>query len=563
MTNSFWRIGRWLGLAALVVAACAAPVQAERVATARRGMVVSVSRPASEVGLAILKQEGNAVDAAVATALALAVTHPPAGNLGGGGFMLIAPPGDKPVCIDYREMAPAAATKELFVAGVDRHTTLAAGVPGTLRGLQLAHEKYGKLPWKSLVAPAVALAREGFALDADLAASLNRILAASPQQAELQRVFGKPGGGLWRAGDRLRQPDLAATLERIADDGPQAFYQGPIAEQVVAEMRAGNGLITLDDLAAYKAVLRAPIHGVYRGFDIYAPPPPSSGGIGLIEMLHVLEHFPLRKEGRFAPATLHTLIETMRRAYRDRAAYLGDPDFVMIPPKLTTREYAQTLAASIDAARATPSEELAGLIELAGEGESTTHFSVLDASGLAVSNTYTLEESYGCRVVVRGAGFLLNNEMGDFNWRPGHTDRNGQIGTPPNTIAPRKRMLSSMTPTIVLQEGRPVLITGSPGGRTIINTVLLMLVNVLEFDLDLVEATAAPRMHHQWFPDVVRLERRNGQPTDETLAALRALGHKVEIASGQGNVCSIRVLPDGLLQGVAEPREYDGHAAGW
>jgi gamma-glutamyltranspeptidase/glutathione hydrolase len=536
---------------------------AQREARGQRGMVVSVSVQASDAGLAVLQAGGNAVDAAIATALALAVTHPPAGNIGGGGFMLILPPGEKPICIDYRETAPAAATTDLFANGANRHSALMVGVPGTLRGLQLAHERYGKLKWSALVEPAVKLAREGYAIDADLADSLNDMLASSRGFAELQRVFSKPDGGRWQQGDRLVQDDLGETLELIARRGPRAFYEGPIAGQIVAEMRAGGGLITLEDLARYRAVVREPIHTTYRGYDIYGPPPPSSGGIVLAQMLNVLEHFPLRDKGRDSPETLHLLVETMKRGYRDRAAFLGDADFVEIPRKLTTKEYAAEIAKTIDPQRATPSGELAGDIALVGEGESTTHFSVVDAAGMAVSNTYTLEESYGSRIVVRGGGFLLNNEMGDFNWRPGHTDREGNIGTPANVIAPGKRMLSSMTPTIVAREGRPVLITGSPGGRTIINTVLLMVLNTLEFEMDLAAATAAPRLHHQWLPDVARFERRENRPSDETLAALRKLGHTVDVAGEQGSACSIQVLPTGELHGVADPRRYDGKAAAW
>lgn len=553
-------------MAALVlmsILAAESSLPAELSAKSKRGMVVSVNRQASDVGLEMLKRGGNSVDAAVATALALAVAHPPAGNIGGGGFMMILPSGGKPICIDYREVAPAAAHKDLFARGADRHAAVMVGVPGTLRGLELAHEKFGKLKWGELVAPAVKLARAGFAIDKDLAKSLNAILESSPEHAEMQRVFRKPGGGKWQAGDLLRQPELAATLEQIERSGVQAFYEGAIAEKLVAEMRASGGLITLEDLKQYRAVVREPIGCKFRGYDVYGPPPPSSGGIALAEMLQVFERLELRRQGRFAPATLHTMIETMKRAFRDRAAHLGDPAFAKIPLDLISPQHVAEVAQSIDPQLATPSAELAREIPLAGEGESTTHFSVIDAEGLAVSNTYTLEESYGSRIVVRGAGFLLNNEMGDFNWRPGHTDRKGAIGTSPNLIAPGKRMLSSMTPTIVVKDGKPVLITGSPGGRTIINTVACMLVNVLEYDMDLVEATAAPRMHHPWFPDLVKMERRGGLPAEETIAALRKLGHQVEWNAAQGNVCSIRVLEGGEFHGVAEPREYDGKAAGW
>jgi gamma-glutamyltranspeptidase/glutathione hydrolase len=329
-------------------------------------------------------------------------------------------------------------------------------------------------------------------------------------------------------------------------------------------MKAGGGLITKEDLAGYRAKVCAPVHGTYRGFDVWGPPPPSSGGVGLVEMLNVLENFDLKKDGRWSPATLHRMAEAMRRAYRDRARYLGDPDFVAVPAHLTSKEYARTLARSIDPARATPSADLAGDVRLAGEGGQTTHFSILDKDGMAVSNTYTLEESFGARVVVRGAGFLLNDEMGDFNARPGVTDRKGHIGTPANEVAPGKRMLSSMTPVVVSRDGRVVLVTGSPGGRTIINTVLCLLVNVLDFNQPLREAVDAPRMHHAWLPD--RLEVEPGLLADhaDALQKLRALGHAIEPAKEpQGDAHSIRVDPrTGLYEGMADGRR-DGSAAGY
>jgi len=528
-------------------------------------MVVCTSLPACEVGRAILREGGNAVDAAVAVGFALAVTHPPAGNIGGGGFMMVHPPTKKPLCIDYREKAPAAAARDMFADGADRHDAKMVGVPGTVLGLATAHRRWGTLRWKKLVEPAVERADGGFALDSRLAESLNQLLADSPDFDELQRVFGKRDGvgrrPKWAAGDVLVQKDLAESLGQIAARGPQAFYAGPIAEKLVAEMKRGGGLITRDDLRKYTAKIRAPIHAAFRGRDVYGPPPPSSGGIVLALMLNMLETFPLKKQGRYSSKTLHQMIETMKRAYRDRAAHLGDADFVKIPPRLTTKRYARQLAATIAPDRAAPSEDLAGQIELAGEGESTTHFSIVDAEGLAVSNTYTLEQSYGSRIVVQGAGFLLNNEMGDFNPRPGQTDRVGRIGTPPNIIAPGKRMLSSQCPTIVAKDGKPVLLTGSPGGRTIINTVLCNVLNVLEFGMDLPEAIDAPRLHHGWFPDVASLEKRDGRPSDETLAALRRLGHELAVGGTQGNAHSIRVTAEGYL-GVADRRRFQTAALG-
>ncbi len=526
----------------------------------KHGIVVSVSRPASEVGVTILKEGGSAVDAAVATAFALAVTHPAAGNIGGGGFMVVHPPKGAPAVFEYRETAPAAATKTMFQKEDCVYGPRVVGIPGTVRGMALAHQKFGKLPWKAVVMPAAALADKGFLLDEHQAGSINTIVAAASDFPELCRVYGRSDGKPWKAGDRLVQPDLARTLRLIAAEGPDAFYTGPIADLLVAEMRSGGGLITKDDLAHYKAVERVPIHGSYRGYDIYAPSPPSSGGICLVQMLNVLENFDLKKHGRFAPETLHLMAEAMRRAFCDRARYLGDPAFVAIPEHLTSKEYAKKIAGEINLGKATRSEDLARDIPLAPEGDSTTHFSVIDKDGVAVANTYTLERSYGSRVVVKGAGFLLNNEMMDFNWRPGVTDRKGGIGTAPNLIAPGKRMLSSQTPTIVAKNGKVLLITGSPGSRTIINTVLGIVVSVLDYDMPIQDAVDAPRIHHQWFPDELRMERVSEQPA--AVAAMQKLGHKV-VGTRQGDAHSIWVNPQtGGYVGAADKR-LSGFAAGY
>jgi gamma-glutamyltranspeptidase/glutathione hydrolase len=533
----------------------------ERVVTAQHAMVVSVSKPATLVGVETLKHGGNAVDAAVATAFALAVTYPEAGNIGGGGFMLICPAEGAPTCIDYRETAPAAATPRMFEQDRSRLGCKIVGAPGTVRGLALAHARRGKLPWSDVVAPAARLAAEGFTIDAALAKSLNEVLAKPAPTREFHRVFAHAGGP-WKEGDRLTQPELAATLRLIGSAGPDAFYTGPIAEKLVAEMKAGDGLITLKDLAIYEAKVRDPVHGTFRGYDLYAPPPPSSGGVALVEMLNILETFDLKKLGRWSPEANHLILEAMRRAYCDRARHLGDADFVEIPAHLTSKEYARQLAATIDRQHATPSDTLAKEIELSGDAPHTTHFSIIDSAGMAVSNTYTLEQAYGSRVVVRGAGFLLNNEMGDFNPRPGHTDRQGLIGTPANVIAPGKRMLSSMTPLIVTRNGRIVLVTGSPGGRTIINTVLSVTLNVLEFDMDLRGAVDAPRWHHAWFPDRARFEGSKDPKFADLVAGLRKLGHTiVESEEAQGDAHSILVL-DGQYIGVADER-IRGSAAGY
>jgi gamma-glutamyltranspeptidase/glutathione hydrolase len=549
----------------------------QKLLEARHGMVVTVSPPATDVGLEILKKGGNAVDAAVATAFALAVTYPAAGNIGGGGFMVVYP-GDSqsktegPVVIEYRETAPAAASKTMFSKDDGMYGYKVMGVPGTIRGLALAHERFGKLPWKELVLPAIHLAEDGFLMDASLASSLNGVVGSSRDFPELRRVYGKDKqtgrqgdkesrqAVDWNAGDRLVQKDLAGTLRLIAEQGADAFYQGPIADQIAAEMKAGGGLITKADLAAYQAKVRAPVHGTYRGYDVYAPPPPSSGGICLVEMLNILENFDLNKQGRWSPQTLHLMIETMRRAYYDRARYLGDPDFVEVPSHLITKEYARDLARGIDRERATNSEDLAKELPLDREGDSTTHFSIVDKDGMAVANTYTLERSYGSHVVVRGAGFLLNDEMMDFNWRPGVTDRRGGIGTDANLIAPGKRMLSSQTPTIVAKNGKAVLVTGSPGSRTIINTVLCLVVNVIDFDMDIRSAVDAPRLHHQWFPDEVRFEGIGKY--SQAVKSLRKMGHTLS-GGKQGDAHSIWIDPQtGRFYG-AEDRRINGKAAGF
>jgi gamma-glutamyltranspeptidase/glutathione hydrolase len=531
---------------------------------ARYGVVVSVESHASDAGLVVLKRGGNAVDAAVATAFALAVTHPAAGNIGGGGFMMVKMAQcPEPVCVEYREIAPAAATPEVLSKLNDTSRgALSVGVPGAVRGLALAHEQFGGRPWRELVEPAVRLAEDGFAIDAHLAQSLNGWLRAAKDYDEVQRVFRKPDGWAWQPGDRLVQPDLARTLRVIADCGPDAFYCGPIADQIVAEMQTGGGLITKQDLAVYRAHVRRPIHGTYRGHDIYAPPPPSSGGIALVEMLNILEQFELTGQGRDSAATIHQMTEAMRRAYFDRARHLGDPAFTDVPiSRLISKLYAKELAASFSTDRATRSDALGREILAAGEGESTTHFSVVDSQGNAVANTYTLQDSYGSYVVVRGAGFLLNNEMTDFNLQPGVTDRRGRIGTPPNVVAPHKRMLSSQTPTIVLRDGKVLLVTGTPGGRTIINTVLGVVTNVIDFTMPIRDAVDAPRMHHQWLPDILRVEP--GRVSDDARRELEAMGHKIESIGRQGDAHSIWIDPDtGIRHGAAD-RRLSGKAAGY
>jgi len=528
----------------------------------RDGIVVSVCPLADRAGSEILARGGNAVDAAIAVALALAVTWPEAGNLGGGGFMLVASPGQEPVCVEYRETAPAAATANTFDRQESSTTHRFVGVPGTVAGLALAHRQYGSLPWRNLVQPAIQLAHDGFEVSAPLADSLNEVLADSPPATypELHRVYAPREVGPWRAGQRFELPELAATLRLLAEQGAAAFYGGPIAAQIEAEMRRGHGLLTKADLAAYRANLRMPIRGTFRDYEVFGPPPPSSGGICLVEMLNILEHFDLAQQGRSSPQTVHQMAESMKFAFRDRARWLGDADFQEIPAWLTSKPYAAALAARIDPVRAIPSVDLAQDIPFAPESESTTHFTVLDSRGMVVSNTYTLEHSFGARQVVRGAGFLLNNEMGDFNLQPGHTDRRGAIGTLPNVVAPGKRMLSSQAPCLFFRNGRLVLATGSPGGRTIINTVLTVALNVLEFRLEPHAAIAAPRLHHSWMPDSLSLESFAADPrlawSDETEVQLTARHHPIRRPRAtQGDAHSIVWdIANRAYLGVHDPR---------
>jgi gamma-glutamyltranspeptidase/glutathione hydrolase len=577
-------------LTAVLVAAVAAPVLAQfdkshKAVEAKNGMVVAVSPPAVDVGVEILKKGGNAVDAAVAVAFAMAVTWPEAGNIGGGGFMMVHPGRDAPkdaapVCIEYRETAPAAATRDMFAKGEHKYGHKVVGVPGTVRGLALAHFKFGRLPWRELVAPAAKLAREGFELDAATAKSLNGVLktsATQPEFAELRRVFGRPGGGEWQAGDVLVQPDLAWTMQMIAAHGPDEFYLGSIADKIVYEMYTGRGLMTKGDLAAYRSRLRETVRTRFRGCDVYGAPPPSSGGICLTAMLQMLESENLAKLERWSSEAVHLRIEAMRRMYFVRALFLGDSDFAgggfmawdLFTPQALLRSVERRGFDDglkfVPRNRATPSVDLTKHINIpiAEDSPNTTHFSVIDRDGMAVANTYTLEHSFGSRIVVKGAGFLLNNEMLDFNPIPGRTDRTGRIGTEPNTVAPGKRPLSSQTPTIVAKDGKVVLVTGSPGGRTIINTVLCVVLNVLEFEMDIQAAVDEPRLHHQWLPDKVRFEPAVKEKYPELIKKLEAMGHVVEIGGRQGDAHSIWVDPKtGTYHGAAD-RRIAGKAAGW
>lgn len=536
-------------------------------------MVVSVSPQATEVGLEILKAGGNAVDAAIAVEFALAVTWPEAGNIGGGGFMMVHPPGESAVCIEYRERAPEAASEGMFTVKDGRHTHKIVGVPGTVQGMATAHKKFGKLDWEKLVLPSVKLAEKGYLLDEAQAGSISGVLKSKlthegEHHMELIRVYGRPGTELadWKAGEKIVLPDLAKTLRLIAEQGADGFYKGETARLFVEEMKRGGGLISLQDLENYRAVIRPAVQGKFRGYDVYGAALPSSGGTCVIEMLNMIEQFDLNKNDRFSADNLHVMAEVMKRGFCDRARYLGDADFVDIPPRLTRKYYAKKQAEDIDMRYATPSVTMAPEIEIKYESPSTTHFSVIDKDGLAVSNTTTLEASWGARIVVKGAGFLLNNEMGDFNWFPDHTDVFGKIGTKANRISPGKRMLSSQSPMIIAYKGHPVLVTGSPGGRTIINTSFQMILNVIEFKMDLPAAMRAERIHHQWLPDRILYETHGGMIDEATVADLKKRGHKVTArtpASRHGDAHSIAIdLETGEFHGVADWRR-DGKALGY
>ena len=550
--------------AALVVASLGASSEPAR---ARRGMVVASDGVAAQVGLDALRDGGTAVDAAVATAFALAVTLPAAGNVGGGGFLVHRAADGSAAAYDFRETAPAAASPEMFLVGgaydAARHhdSHVAVGVPGTVAGLHRAWADHGRLPWRRLVEPAVALAREGFVLSFARAASLAAVLPRMARYPASVAAFSN-GGAPYAAGDRLQQPDLAATLERIAEHGPDGFYRGRTAALVAREMAEHGGLITEADLAAYEARVREPIRGTYRGHDVLSMPPPSSGGVALVQMLNVLEGYDLGAARHGSAVNVHRMAEAMRRGFADRARHLGDPDFNPRMPvaRLTSKPYADGLRAGIDPDRA--SESGPETFEWPAEGRETTHVSVVDADRNAVSLTTTLEQSYGSRIVVPGAGFLLNNEMGDFNAAPGLTTEGGLIGTAPNLAEPGKRMLSSMTPAIVARDGRLVMVTGSPGGRTIINTVLHTILNVVDFGMNAQEAVDAPRFHHQWLPDRLFHERRGLSP--DTLALLEARGHRLAARARQGAAHAIVLDAErDVLEGGADRRRADARAAGY
>lgn len=536
----------------------------------RNAVVVAQEKRGARVGAEILARGGNAVDAAVATGFALAVTYPRAGNLGGGGFMLIHLAGcGENIAIDYRETAPAAATRDMFL-GPDgrpdprksRDSALAIGVPGTVAGLVLAHREFGsgRFSLAELIAPAIAFAREGIAIDDDTADSLPRVrerLARWPASAKL---FLREDGGARGSGETLTQTDLAVTLEAVAREGASGFYDGAVADRLIDAIRAAGGIMTRDDLKNYRPIIRAPVRGSYRGHDIVAMPPPSSGGIVLIEALNILEGFPTERVGAPTAKAHHLLVEAMKHAYADRAYYLGDPAFIDTPmTRLLSKDYAAKLRAAIDPAKARRAADIVPLIAVPREGDNTTHFSVVDADGNAVANTYTLNFGYGLGMVAEGTGVLLNNELDDFTSAHGAANAFGLVGFAANLPGANKRPLSSMSPTILLKDGKVVLVTGSPGGSRIISAVLQVIVNVVDRGLSIADAVAAPRLHHQWMPDEVRIEEEFPPDIAE---GLRELGHAIDAPVGQTSANSIHVLADGL-HGAADPRTRGALAAGY
>jgi gamma-glutamyltranspeptidase/glutathione hydrolase len=579
----FFRAAQIIGLAACVafapstLAQVAPPAPAPIITNmaralpvvARNGMVVAQEKLATHVGVEILRAGGNAVDAAVAVGFTLAVTHPQAGNIGGGGFMLVhLAARNETVAIDYRETAPAAMTRDVFLDDKgeadpkkSRDSALGIGVPGTIAGLALAHEKYGsgKFTLAQLIAPAIKLARDGFSVEDDLADSLPRAQPRLARWMATAKIFLKPDGTALDRGDRLVQSDLAASLETIAKDGPRAFYEGPLAEKIVSGLRANGGIMSRDDLKDYRAIERPVVRGNYRGYDIASMPPPSSGGVHLIQILNILEGFPLRETGPGAAATLHPMIEAMKPAYADRSVFLGDPAFVDVPVAgLTSKRYAAQLRQTIDPERARPSQTIrAGTPPR--EGDNTTHFSIVDRDGNAVSNTYTLNFSYGLGLVAEDTGILFNNELDDFAAKSGAPNAYGLLGGDANAPGPGKRPLSSMSPTIVFRDGRVFMVTGTPGGSRIITTVLQVLLNVIDHGMNIAEAVAAPRVHHQWMPD--RVQAESGLSPD-TVRLLEAKGHKITIAATSGSANSILVTSEGLT-GAADPRQRGTLAEGY
>jgi len=534
-----------------------------------RGMVVTGQDLATQAGLSVLEKGGNAVDAAVTAAFVMSVTLPRAGNIGGGGFMLIRPAKTGEVtALDFWQKAPAGARRDMFLgpdgkadSELSRLSYLSVAVPGTVAGLAMALKDHGTIPLAEAMAPAIRLADEGFAVNEKFAADVRAyetILKARPATA---KIFFKPGGGYYEAGDRFVQKDLAGTLRRIARGGPDEFYRGGIAERIASQMAANGGLVTKEDLAAYRPVVRRPVRGSYRGHDIHAMYPPSSGGTAVVEILNILEGYDLARSGHNSAATIHLVAEAMKRAFADVSAWPGDPDAVEVPVRgLTSKAYAATLRRSISPHRATPAADIRAGDAPRYEKESTTHFSVVDREGNAVSCTFTLDGNFGSGIVVEGAGFLLNNEMDNFNAHPGTSEGGGPVQGEANAIAPNRRMLSAMVPTIVVKDGKPFLVTGSPGSSRIISTVAQVILNVVDHGMNVQEAVNAPRVHHEWLPDVLYLEKGI---SPDTIRILKEMGHSVTVGGPMGAASSILVDPKtGLRWGAVDPRR-EGSARGY
>jgi gamma-glutamyltranspeptidase/glutathione hydrolase len=540
----------------------------------KHGMVVSASMIASEVGRDVLKRGGNAIDAAVATAFALAVTWPTAGNIGGGGFIVYADKDGKATTFDFREKAPLAATDKMFLDekgnpnNLNHQGLLSVGVPGTVAGLYLAHSRYGKLPWSKLVDPAIQLASKGIPFSYTLHQQSKTMKANLERYPSSKKVLYKNGIDVYEPGEIWKQPDLARTLKSIKKNGRDGFYKGEVAQKFAAYMKANGGIITEEDLLKYEAIERKPIVGTYRGYTVYSMPPPSSGGVALLEMLSILEGYDLNKLGYKSADYIHVIAETMRRAYADRAEFMGDPDFNPDLPvdKLISKSHAEQLRNTIAMDKISPSDS-SKFGQLYESATNTTHLSVVDSEGNTVSMTYTLEQNYGCKIVAEGLGFFLNNEMGDFNPQPGVTTMSGQVGTKPNLIAPGKRMLSSMTPTILLKEGKPVLAVGSPGGKTIINSVLQVILNYVDHQMNIAQAVEASRFHHQWLPDKIDFEHYS--ISVDVQNKLKEKGHRlseipITSTTYPGHAMSIAIdYETGYRMGAADSRAADGGAAGY
>jgi gamma-glutamyltranspeptidase/glutathione hydrolase len=544
----------------------AAPFTAGQAASARpdksgAGMVMSTQKIASEIGMAVLKNGGNAFDAAVAVGYALAVVHPVAGNLGGGGFAVIHTAAGEDVTLDFREVAPGKATRDMYLdkagdvipkASVEGY--LAAGVPGTVAGLSALLNKYGTKSLAELMRPAIRYAENGFTITARQAETFKEYAPRLGKFVSTKKYFLKADGSTYKEGEVLVQKDLAKTLRLIAQEGPDAFYKGAIAELIARDVAANGGIMTKEDLAKYRPVWRVPVKGTYRGYEIVSMGPPSSGGTHIIQILNVLEGYDLKAMGFGSSQAVHVMAEAMRYAYADRSEFMGDPDFVSVPVKgLTSKEYAAGIRGKIDPARATPSSEVRPGAPTLHEGTNTTHYSIVDRWGNAVAITYTINDYYGCGATVNGAGFLLNNEMDDFSVKPGVPNIYGLVGGDANAVQPYKRPLSSMSPTIVLKDGKLFMVVGSPGGARIITTVLQVIVNVIDHGMNIREAVDAPRVHMQWLPDELRIEK-NGLVKDAA-DRLAAMGYKVVVRGNMGDVNAIMVdRASGLMYGAGDPR---------